>query len=135
MNSVLMPVNQVIGSRSITSFRLVNGRGLGIRMLRPPTAKKIIRFAVNAKMWYSGSAVSITSLPRSRNGFHISRLATTFASRLRCVSNAPFETPVVPPVYCSAAMLSSVSAVLIRCAGSRPLAMRARALGQRLRET
>ena len=34
----------------------------------------------------------------------------TFASRLRCVSIAPFETPVVPPVYCSAATLSCVSA-------------------------
>ena len=29
------------------------------------------------------------------------------ASRLPCVSIAPFATPVVPPVYCSAAMLSS----------------------------
>ena len=27
------------------------------------------------------------------------------ATRLPCVSTAPFATPVVPPVYCSAAML------------------------------
>ena len=51
-------------------------------MLRPPTAKKIIRFAVNAKMWYSGSTVSITSSPSTIRGFHVSRPWTTLAIRL-----------------------------------------------------
>ena len=50
VNNVLTPVNQVIGSSVITRCRFDNGRGLGTRMLRPPIAKKIIRFAVNAKM-------------------------------------------------------------------------------------
>ena len=91
-------------------------------MLRPPTAKKIIRFAVNAKMWYSGSAVSITSAPRLEDTASTSRgWPTTFASRLRCVSTAPLETPVVPPVYCSAAMLSWRQR---RCDSARGLAPR-----------
>ena len=58
----------------------------------------------------AGSAVSITSSPRRRKGFHISRLCVVLATRLPCVSTAPLATPVVPPVYCKAAMLSWVRA-------------------------
>ena len=39
-------------------------------MSRPPVTKNSIRFAVNAKMWYSGSAVSITSSPTRSHGRH-----------------------------------------------------------------
>src|SRR3546814_9470897 len=46
----------------------------------------------------------MTSLPSSRNGpiqaLSCSRLATT----LPCVSTAPLDKPVVPPVYCRNAM-------------------------------
>ena len=39
-------------------------------MSRPPVTKNSIRFAVNAKMWYSGNAVSITSSPTRSQGRH-----------------------------------------------------------------
>ena len=35
---------------------------------------------------------------------------STFATRLRCSSTAPLDTPVVPPVYCSTAMSSGLTA-------------------------
>ena len=35
-NSVLTPVNHVIGSLSITVFRFDSGRGLGTSTFRPP---------------------------------------------------------------------------------------------------
>ena len=65
-------------------------------------------FAVKAKMWYSGRAVMITSLPRSSLLAPIQAEACCmFATRLRWVSMAPLATPVVPPVYCRKAMSSA----------------------------
>ena len=78
-------------------------------MLRPPKAKNTIRFAVNAKMWYSGSAVITVSRPSSTPGFHTSMHWAMLASRLPSVSAAPLLTPVVPPVYCSEATRSVVA--------------------------
>ncbi|KAG0890811.1 hypothetical protein G6F32_017554 [Rhizopus arrhizus] len=64
-------------------------------------------FAVSAKMWYSGRAVMITSLPGSMPEVDSHADACCMlAIRLRLVSIAPLATPVVPPVYCRKAMSS-----------------------------
>ena len=56
--------------------------------------------AVRQKMWYSGNgaiAISVPSLKLTESHTPVcSMLARTF----RCVSIAPLDTPVVPPVYC-----------------------------------
>ena len=59
-------------------------------------------------MWYRGSAVIRIIWPlasRSDGPIHASD-CSTFEARLRWVSIAPFDTPVVPPVYCRNAMSS-----------------------------
>ncbi len=82
-------------------------RGLVIRWLQPPDFMKTSPFAVSAKMWYSGRAVMIHSLPISMPDALIQAEACCMlAIRLRLVSIAPLATPVVPPVYCRKAMSS-----------------------------
>ena len=51
-----------------------------------------------AKTWKSGSTPIMTSRPSSAPGIIIAPCAT-FALRLAWVSIAPFDVPVVPPVY------------------------------------
>ena len=65
------------------------------------------QFTVSANTWYSGSAQTYTScsgtgprLVSASAGCTHASICSTFATRLRCVSVAPFDTPVVPPVYC-----------------------------------
>ena len=41
----------------------------------------------------------------------------TLATRLRCISTAPLDRPVVPPVYCSTAMSSLLMAGFFSVAG------------------
>ena len=63
LNSVLTPVIAVKRA-SLSSFTKPGmSRGLVIRKLRPPNFMKTRQFAVSAKMWYSGSAVMMTSSP------------------------------------------------------------------------
>ncbi|MCY1243965.1 hypothetical protein D9M72_570110 [compost metagenome] len=82
-------------------------RGLVIRWLQPPNFMKTRPFAVNAKMWYSGRAVMIHSLPISMPDAEIhAEACCMLATRLRLVSMAPLATPVVPPVYCRKATSS-----------------------------
>ena len=57
-------------------------------------------FAVNAKMWYSGSAVMMISSPYFTLVPIHAAACCMLATRLRWVSIAPLATPVVPPVYC-----------------------------------
>ncbi len=58
------------------------------------------QLTVNAKMWYSGSGHKATTLPSGSTGISQARICCMLATRLRLVSMAPFDTPVVPPVYC-----------------------------------
>ena len=80
-------------------------------MLRPPSVRKHKRLAVNAKMWYSGKAVSTHSSSFFMNVPPMASICCTLCSKLLCVSMAPLLTPVVPPVYCSTARVSR----LMRC--------------------
>ena len=63
LKSVLTPVMAVkrVAFSSLTKPGM--SRGLVIRWFRPPSFMKTRQFAVRAKMWYSGNAVMITSLP------------------------------------------------------------------------
>ena len=65
-------------------------------------------FTVKAKMWYSGSAQTKPSWwcagRCDRPGWYQASHCSTLATIFRCSSTAPLATPVVPPVYCSAAM-------------------------------
>ena len=74
-------------------------RGLATSQFCAPRSKKVRKFTISAKMWYSGIAVTTTSLPSS---MPVRKLAicAQLASRFPCVSAAPLESPVVPPVYC-----------------------------------
>ena len=66
---------------------------------------------MNAKMWYSGRAVSTHSSSSFMNEPPMASICCTLWSKLLWVSMAPLLTPVVPPVYCSTAKASG----LMRC--------------------
>ena len=89
-------------------------RGFGIRMFSAPTRVPHMAQAVSAKMWYSGSAhtmvICSTTGARDMAGCDHASLCSTLAMMLRWVRVAPFDTPVVPPVYCRKA--TSVAAAL-----------------------
>ncbi len=101
LNSVLTPVMNVKRTFDISSTKAGMSRGFVIRTFWPPTYVNTRQFVVRAKMWYSGSAVMTTaSAPICFSSGIQFTICNVFAIRLRCVSTAPFETPVVPPVYC-----------------------------------
>ena len=68
----------------------------------------------SAKMWYIGNAVMAISRPCSSPPPIHAETCCRLATRLPWVSIAPFDTPVVPPVYCRKAMSSCVSAGSLR---------------------
>lgn len=70
-------------------------------------AESVAQFmqTVMPKTWKSGMQVSTTSEAYSIFENH-ALVCCAFTVRLRCVSMAPFETPVVPPVYWSTAISS-----------------------------
>ena len=70
-----------------------------MRMLLPPTSVVKKKFAVSAKMWYSGSGVRTISEPSVKSLPIQARAWRMFAMMFRWVSIAPLATPVVPPVY------------------------------------
>ncbi len=72
---------------------------------------------VMPKLWNSGSAVSTVSFSTCRLGIH-DRTWTALATRLRWVSWAPLDTPVVPPVYISTAVSSGVTSTGCGLAGA-----------------
>ena len=107
LKSVLTPAKNEKRYRASSLTNPAKSRGFGIRMLCAPSLIIVRLFAVSAKMWYSGSAVIATSdWSGSSCGWIHASDCSTFAMRLRCVSTAPFDTPVVPPVYCRNAMSS-----------------------------
>ena len=73
-----------------------------------------MKFTINAKMWYSGIAVTTTSWP-GRIAFGATALyCSVLATRLRCDSAAPLDSPVVPPVYCRNSRSSPSSSTGVR---------------------
>ena len=87
-------------------------RGFTIRTFSAPMRMPHIAHAVSAKIWYSGSAHTIVTCSPAVCFMHGSAQASvcsTLAITLRWVSVAPFETPVVPPVYCRKATSSTLS--------------------------
>ena len=104
---VLAPVMAVIGTDFSSFTKPGMSRGLVIRWLCAPNFMNTRQFAVNAKMWYSGSAVTISSSPRRTLVPTQAAACCMLATMLRWVSIAPLETPVVPPVYCRKARSSA----------------------------
>src|SRR5258708_4118718 len=84
-------------------------RGLVMRTLCAPIFMLVRQLPVSAKMWYIGSGVITSSLPSARPPPTQAETCCRLATMLPWVSIAPFETPVVPPVYCRKAMSSCVS--------------------------
>ena len=82
-------------------------RGLVMRTLVQPSRRKTMQFPVSAKIWYSGSAViAVPCVSRGQAGSVQAVDCRVFATMLPWLSIAPFETPVVPPVYCRKARSS-----------------------------
>ncbi len=81
-------------------------RGLVINRLAPPICRNTRQFALSAKMWYSGIAVTTISWDSRRLVPSHADACSMFATMFLCVSIAPLATPVVPPVYCRKAMSS-----------------------------
>jgi hypothetical protein len=70
-------------------------------MLCAPRCVNKKQFAVNEKMWYSGSAVMMTGRPHGRHrrldpGGRLQQIRHHVSMR----QHRAFATPVVPPVYC-----------------------------------
>ena len=107
LKSVFTPVMAVKWCLPSSATNPGMSRGLGIRTFFAPIFMKVRQFPVSAKMWYIGSAVITVSRPSSRPVPTQFETCIRFATRLPWVSIAPFETPVVPPVYCRKAMSSS----------------------------
>ena len=104
LKSVFTPV--IAEKRCLPSSATKPGmsRGLGIRTFLAPNFMKVRQFPVSAKMWYSGRAVMTISRPSSRPVPTQLDTCWRLATRFPWVSIAPFDTPVVPPVYCRKAM-------------------------------
>src|SRR5215218_10899563 len=69
-------------------------------------------------MWKKGNAPThLRPVNWAGSRTNTSIVCCTFATRLRWVSIAPFDTPVVPPVYCNAAT-SSAGSISTSGAGS-----------------
>ena len=79
---------------------------------------------VRPKMWNIGRIPMTFWLLENAPASSMNRSSDccTLATRLRCVSIAPLETPVVPPVYCSAATSSTGSMVTWGAGGGVRLA-------------
>ena len=108
LNSVFTPLKNVNLYFDSSLTKPGKSRGLAISTLCAPSFMNSRQFAVSEKMWYSGSAVTRIIWPlasRSDGPIHASD-CSTLATMLRWVSTAPFDTPVVPPVYCRNAMSS-----------------------------
>ena len=82
---------------SIT-LRTVSSSKRGSRIILAP--RRMLKFitTVIAKTWNSGRTPTMISPPSSASGITIVAWAA-FAVRLAWVSIAPFDVPVVPPVY------------------------------------
>ena len=83
--------------RTMASSTALRSRGFGIRTSAAPIATGKVMATVIPNEWKYGSAASCTSLPGSSPGNQATSCCT-LQLRFRCVSIAPLETPVVPPV-------------------------------------
>ena len=86
-------------------------------MINPPQ-RMASKLVVSAKIWYSGRAATIlillTSPMRSTAGKNQASACNVAATTLRCVRTAPFDKPVVPPVYCKNAIESKFAGLGLR---------------------
>ncbi len=92
------PGNTVTACRSMSFTSRRVSRGSGTTTIFPATATGKFMPTVMPKTWKNGSADRKTSRPGSTDVNH-ARICSTLLDRLRCVRTAPFERPVVPPVY------------------------------------
>ncbi|MNF64077.1 hypothetical protein D3C84_458000 [compost metagenome] len=98
---VLTPVSRVGLAMIIVSSRSSLLRASGISQFSAPAEKQVSRFTISANTWKSGSAVTTTLSPSLSNmSGRNARACRMLATRLRWDSAAPFDGPVVPPVYC-----------------------------------
>ncbi|MPM81775.1 hypothetical protein SDC9_128832 [bioreactor metagenome] len=118
LNSVFTAGSMWKGRFFSTSTNFGMSRGLGISVRLDPW-RMASRHSVSAKMWYSGSAAMLLALLRSpilaSAGVNHASACNVAAMMLRCVSTAPLDSPVVPPVY----MISRSSAVRPQGASKR----------------
>src|ERR1022692_1986556 len=99
--------------------------GFVISRFRPPSLMNSRQLVVKEKTWYMGSAVTTISLPSSRKPRDHARACSMFATSPPCVSIAPLDLPVVPPVYCRKAISACDGAASSRRARApRPSAVR-----------
>lgn len=99
LNRVFTPVMTVNFQRLSSFTNPDRSRGLVIRTLKVPHFMRA-SVAVRQKTWYIGSGAIAMSLPSSRRGETQSLICSMLARMFPCVSIAPLEMPVVPPVYC-----------------------------------
>ena len=99
MAAYIVGTPQKIVGRCLSAAFITAGRsrGLGTRIIAAPRCTPMFMTQVIPKLWKSGSAPISTSRPGFLSGNQASVIAAC-AIRLRCVSMAPLETPVVPPV-------------------------------------
>ena len=92
-------------------MNLPKSLGLGTSVERAPQ-RITSRQSVSAKMWCSGKAamllVLLTSPTRRGAGVSPASACKIAATMLRCVSTAPVDSQVVPPVYCKKAIESKL---------------------------
>ncbi len=105
MNSVLTPIVMLHFHRSKSLTSAGRSRGLVTSTIRLPHFMND-SVAVRQKMWYIGSGAMAISVPSLKQGEIHAPVCSMLARMLRWVSIAPFDTPVVPPVYCRNAMSS-----------------------------
>src|SRR5471030_3306272 len=102
--SVLTAGSKLNGRLASSLMKPLISRGFGIRMLSAPMRMPHMAQAVSAKMWYSGKAQTMDNFSTTgaccSAGWPQASVCSRLATMLRCVSTAPLDTPVVPPVYC-----------------------------------
>ena len=98
--SVFTPMKTLGRAAFSVSMKASKSRGFGTSQLSAPRVKKVMKFTISANTWYSGIAVTMTWPGTVISGGMKALYCSTLATRLRCDSAAPFDSPVVPPVYC-----------------------------------
>ncbi|MNC33566.1 hypothetical protein D3C75_819660 [compost metagenome] len=113
---VLTPVSSVGRALINVPTRSSLLRASGTSQFSAPAEKPISRLIVRANTWNSGSAVTTTLSPSGSNmSGRNARACMMLAMRLRWDSAAPFEGPVVPPVYCRKSKSLPVSSTGVSC--------------------
>src|SRR6266480_1007499 len=87
-------------------FRAARNSNRGRMMTVPPDSSEQIITQVMAYIWNKGKAATSTSASFSLASQCL--VWQALVTRFACVSIAPFEVPVVPPVYCRQAMSEAI---------------------------